>query len=41
MARGYRFEDLGPRNRMGKGVEEMQKDFERMKAKGMGGCPFG
>ncbi|KAH8197741.1 hypothetical protein TruAng_008075 [Truncatella angustata] len=41
MAQGYKFEDLGPRNRMGHGTDEMQSDFERLRTKGMGGCPFG
>lgn len=41
LAGGYRFADLGPRNRMGKGEDEMARDFARLRAKGMGGCPFG
>ncbi|KAF2995163.1 hypothetical protein E8E14_001705 [Neopestalotiopsis sp. 37M] len=41
LAKGYNFVDLGPVNRMGKGAEEMKTDFERLKSKGMGGCPFG
>ncbi|KAK6071497.1 hypothetical protein SCUP515_07893 [Seiridium cupressi] len=41
MSRGYKFEDLGPVNCTGKGGDEMKADFERMKTKGMGGCPFG
>lgn len=39
-AKGFLFTDLGPLNRMGKGQSEMDEDFKRMKAKGMGGCPF-
>ncbi|KAK9802332.1 putative ER-bound oxygenase mpaB/mpaB'/Rubber oxygenase catalytic domain-containing protein [Seiridium cardinale] len=41
MSRGYKFEDLGPVNCTGKGGDEMKADVERMKTKGMGGCPFG
>ncbi|KAI1845509.1 hypothetical protein JX266_008367 [Neoarthrinium moseri] len=41
LPKGFTFTDLGPLNRMGQGAEEMKKDFERMQAKGMGGCPFG
>ncbi|KAI0126270.1 hypothetical protein BJ170DRAFT_582302 [Xylariales sp. AK1849] len=39
MSRGFRFEDLGPRNRMGNGGEEMKGDIERMRK--IGSCPFG
>ncbi|KAI0595587.1 hypothetical protein F4775DRAFT_595195 [Biscogniauxia sp. FL1348] len=41
MPGGYTFEDLGPRDRAGMGVEEMDADVERMVASGRGGCPFG
>ncbi|KAK8851945.1 hypothetical protein PGQ11_014424 [Apiospora arundinis] len=38
---GFLFEELGPLNRMGQGKPEMEADIQRLKAKGMGGCPFG
>ncbi|ORY66991.1 uncharacterized protein BCR38DRAFT_425464 [Pseudomassariella vexata] len=40
LSQGFNFWDLGPKNRMGRGKEEMGTDCKRMKAKGMGGCPF-
>ncbi|KAL7620129.1 hypothetical protein AAE478_009121 [Parahypoxylon ruwenzoriense] len=41
MPQGYLFPDLGPKNRMGLGVEEMEADVKRIKAGfGQGGCPF-
>ncbi|KAI1810134.1 hypothetical protein GGS20DRAFT_568806 [Poronia punctata] len=40
MPQGYHWTDLGPKNRMGLGVEEMEADVKRMKASGRGGCPF-
>lgn len=42
MAQGYLFSDLGPQNRMGLGVDEMEADVLRMRESfGRGGCPFG
>ncbi|KAI1638328.1 hypothetical protein F4809DRAFT_258917 [Biscogniauxia mediterranea] len=41
MPGGYTFEDLGPRDRAGMGVDEMEADVKRMAASGHGGCPFG
>ncbi|KAH9908890.1 hypothetical protein F4778DRAFT_767970 [Xylariomycetidae sp. FL2044] len=41
MPQGYRFEDLGPKNRMGLGREQMDGDVKRMAASARGGCPFG
>lgn len=38
--RGFKFNELGPLTRFGQGDAEMEKDFKRMQAKGMGGCPF-
>ncbi|GAP82441.2 putative dephospho- kinase [Rosellinia necatrix] len=40
MPQGYLWTDLGPRNRMGQGAEEMQADVKRMTATSRGGCPF-
>lgn len=40
MPQGYLWEDLGPRNRMGKGLEEMRVDVGRLRERGRGGCPF-
>ncbi|KAI0473359.1 hypothetical protein GGR56DRAFT_675860 [Xylariaceae sp. FL0804] len=40
MPQGYRFADLGPRDRMGQGLDEMDEDVGRMAASGRGGCPF-
>ncbi|KAI1333893.1 hypothetical protein F5Y15DRAFT_403487 [Xylariaceae sp. FL0016] len=40
MPQGYRFIDLGPKNRMGMGAEEMDVDIKKMMASGRGGCPF-
>jgi hypothetical protein len=40
MPQGYLWSDLGPKNRMGQGVEEMEVDVKRMRAEGRGGCPF-
>jgi hypothetical protein len=40
LAKGFRPEDIGPRDRMGKGLREMEKDFDRMKGTGMQCCPF-
>ncbi|KAI1262786.1 hypothetical protein F5Y18DRAFT_144244 [Xylariaceae sp. FL1019] len=37
---GYLWSDLGPRNRMGLGVDEMNVDVETMEASRRGGCPF-
>lgn len=42
MARGYLISELGPTNRMGLGIEEMEADATRLKGSyGRGGCPFG
>ena len=45
MSRGFRFDELGPRARMGQGKAEMERDVARMReregGRGMGGCPFG
>lgn len=38
---GFLFEELGPLNRIGQGKAEMEADVLRLRAKGMGGCPFG
>ncbi|KAI0102693.1 hypothetical protein GGR51DRAFT_284199 [Nemania sp. FL0031] len=40
MPQGYLWTDIGPRNRMGLGVEEMEVDVKRLKARSRGGCPF-
>ncbi|KAI8623200.1 hypothetical protein F5Y19DRAFT_391394 [Xylariaceae sp. FL1651] len=40
MPQGYLWSDLGPKNRMGLGAEEMEVDVQRMKTTGRGGCPF-
>ncbi|KAI1499035.1 hypothetical protein F5X99DRAFT_298089 [Biscogniauxia marginata] len=40
MPEGYTFADLGPRNRAGMGVEEMEADVKKMMASDRGGCPF-
>ncbi|KAI3319286.1 hypothetical protein HD806DRAFT_289451 [Xylariaceae sp. AK1471] len=40
MPQGYLWSDLGPRNRMGLGVEEMEVDVKRMQTVNRGGCPF-
>ncbi|KAI1440997.1 hypothetical protein F5Y02DRAFT_431580 [Annulohypoxylon stygium] len=40
MPQGYLFSDIGPRNRMGKGIKEAEADAERIKASGWSGCPF-
>ncbi|XXH05333.1 hypothetical protein Hte_011758 [Hypoxylon texense] len=41
-AQGYLFSELGPQNRMGLGVEEMEADVSRMREGfGRGACPFG
>ncbi|KAI0506695.1 hypothetical protein F5B22DRAFT_440284 [Xylaria bambusicola] len=40
LSQGYMWTDLGPRNRMGLGVEEMETDLQRLKASNRGGCPF-
>ncbi|KAI0179059.1 hypothetical protein GGR52DRAFT_287312 [Hypoxylon sp. FL1284] len=42
MAQGYLFSELGPQNRMGLGIEEMEADVSRLRGSfGRGGCPFG
>ncbi|GAW24925.1 hypothetical protein ANO14919_145210 [Xylariales sp. No.14919] len=40
MPQGYLWTDLGPKNRMGLGAEEMEVDVKMMRAAGRGGCPF-
>ncbi|KAI5857388.1 hypothetical protein GGS23DRAFT_347344 [Durotheca rogersii] len=41
MPEGYLFSDLGPSNRIGLGVDEMEIDVKKIKAGfGQGGCPF-
>ncbi|KAI0400119.1 hypothetical protein F4802DRAFT_586575 [Xylaria palmicola] len=40
MPQGYLWTDLGPRNRMGLGAEEMEAEVRRMKASDRRGCPF-
>ncbi|KAI1160020.1 hypothetical protein F5B18DRAFT_546716 [Nemania serpens] len=40
MPQGYLWTDLGPKNRMGLGSEEMAADVKRLGATGRGGCPF-
>ncbi|KAF7562014.1 hypothetical protein G7046_g2117 [Stylonectria norvegica] len=37
---GLLFEDLGPSNTVGKGVEEMEILTDRARMRGVGGCPF-
>lgn len=37
---GYLPEDIGPRNRMGKGKEEMARDVANLASRNVGGCPF-
>ncbi|KAH9989105.1 hypothetical protein F4779DRAFT_610643 [Xylariaceae sp. FL0662B] len=37
---GYLFSELGPRNKTGKGAQEMEGDVEKMRARSRGGCPF-
>ncbi|KXJ86831.1 hypothetical protein Micbo1qcDRAFT_190374 [Microdochium bolleyi] len=39
-SQGYKFEELGPVNQIGKGVEEMNADVKRMAEGGRSGCPF-
>ncbi|KAI1193470.1 hypothetical protein F5X97DRAFT_328556 [Nemania serpens] len=40
MPQGYLWTDLGPKNRMGLGIEEMEADVKRMGSTSRGGCPF-
>ncbi|KAJ8105035.1 hypothetical protein ONZ43_g7584 [Nemania bipapillata] len=40
MPQGYLFTDLGPKNRMGLGVKEMEANVEGLRAASRGGCPF-
>ncbi|KAF5518848.1 Mycophenolic acid synthesis protein B [Colletotrichum aenigma] len=40
MPEGYLFEDLGPKEKMGKGVEELADGVEDLKSRGRGACPF-
>ncbi|TGJ82698.1 hypothetical protein E0Z10_g6076 [Xylaria hypoxylon] len=40
MPQGYLWTDMGPKNRMGLGAEEMEVDVKMMRATGRGGCPF-
>ncbi|KAI1474490.1 hypothetical protein F4774DRAFT_326176 [Daldinia eschscholtzii] len=40
MPQGYLFTDIGPKSRMGLGIEEMENDVERIKASKWAGCPF-
>lgn len=40
MYEGFLATDLGPKNRMGKGMEEMEPDMARMKKNRPSGCPF-
>ncbi|KAI0380329.1 hypothetical protein F5Y04DRAFT_257970 [Hypomontagnella monticulosa] len=40
MPQGYLFSEIGPRNRMGLGIEEMELDVKKIKAGGFAGCPF-
>ncbi|EFX02057.1 hypothetical protein CMQ_2106 [Grosmannia clavigera kw1407] len=40
MAGGYRFEDIGPQNRMGQGVAEAAAEVDRLRQKRPSGCPF-
>ncbi|KAI1324668.1 hypothetical protein F5Y16DRAFT_380491 [Xylariaceae sp. FL0255] len=40
MPQGYLWIDLGPKNRMGLGGDEMTVDIKRMEAQRRGGCPF-
>ncbi|KAL2755651.1 hypothetical protein ACRALDRAFT_1071118 [Sodiomyces alcalophilus JCM 7366] len=37
---GYLPEDIGPRNKMGKGTEEMARDVANLAGRNLGGCPF-
>lgn len=40
MDKGFLATDLGPKNKMGKGMEEMEVDMARMKKTRPSGCPF-
>ncbi|KAI1088650.1 hypothetical protein F5B19DRAFT_413547 [Rostrohypoxylon terebratum] len=40
MPQGYLFSDIGPRNRIGTGINEAEADAERIRASGWSGCPF-
>ncbi|KAJ3577537.1 hypothetical protein NPX13_g3028 [Xylaria arbuscula] len=40
LSQGYLWTDLGPRNRMGLGVKEMEADIQKLRASARGGCPF-
>ncbi|KAI1393037.1 uncharacterized protein F4822DRAFT_426232 [Hypoxylon trugodes] len=40
MPQGYLISDLGPRNRMGLGIEEVKTDSQRIKSSKWTGCPF-
>ncbi|KAI0450560.1 hypothetical protein F5B21DRAFT_426237 [Xylaria acuta] len=40
MPQGYLWTDLGPKNRMGLGVEEMGVDIDKLKSTDRRGCPF-
>ncbi|KAI1174815.1 hypothetical protein F4777DRAFT_366767 [Nemania sp. FL0916] len=40
MPQGYLWTDMGPKNRMGLGGEEMEADVKRLRATSRGGCPF-
>lgn len=37
---GYRIEDVGPAGLVGKGLEQMKNDQERLVRQDCGGCPF-
>ncbi|KAH8682555.1 hypothetical protein BX600DRAFT_485795 [Xylariales sp. PMI_506] len=41
LPQGFKFDDLGPRSRMNQGHQEMEKDYQRLRSLGRGGCPFG
>ncbi|KAF6831322.1 hypothetical protein CMUS01_07395 [Colletotrichum musicola] len=40
MPQGFLFEDIGPKDKVGKGIEEMAAGVEELKAHQRGGCPF-
>ncbi|KAI1652962.1 hypothetical protein F4813DRAFT_383571 [Daldinia decipiens] len=40
MPQGYLFSDIGPKNRMGLGIQEVEADTERIKASRWTRCPF-
>ncbi|OTA98099.1 hypothetical protein M426DRAFT_326255 [Hypoxylon sp. CI-4A] len=40
MPQGYLVSDLGPKNRMGLGIQEVEENAKKIRASGWGGCPF-